>query len=63
MIELLSRFCEGSLRKENLDGKLPQDLVVSKSLQQIMIDCFDDEELFLKPRKSTSTDNENDGDI
>lgn len=69
MIELLSGFCEDSLSKENLDGKLPQDLVVSRGLKQIMIECFEDDELFAKSaretteRKSPSSENENDGNI
>ena len=49
LIEAIAPFGAESLTKRDLNSRLPQELVSSESLKQILIDAFEDENLF-KPK-------------
>ena len=49
LIEAIAPFAADSLTKRDLNSRLPQELASSESLRQILIDAFEDENLF-KPK-------------
>ena len=49
LIEAIAPFGAESLTKRDLNSRLPQELASSESLRQILIDAFEDENLF-KPK-------------
>jgi hypothetical protein len=46
LIERIAPFCEDSLKKRDLNNRLPHEMVSSESLKQLLIDAFEDENLF-----------------